>query len=169
MISFYPDQVKDNPFPPPVIIRSYSLYNQVERTNLVDGENITLSYRDTFIGFEFAALDFTAPHKNQFAYKLEGFDTDWNYLGNRNFVTFTNLRGGDYILRVKAANNDGIWNEEGIAVNLRVTPPFYTRAWFILLSSLGVVGLVYAGYRLRLHRVESQKTRLGTIGAGTHP
>ncbi len=160
MISFYPDQVKDNPFPPPVIIRSYSLYNQVERTNLVDGENITLSYRDTFIGFEFAALDFTAPHKNQFAYKLEGFDTDWNYLGNRNFVTFTNLRGGDYILRVKAANNDGIWNEEGIAVNLRVTPPFYTRAWFILLSSLGVVGLVYAGYRLRLHRVESQKRAL---------
>lgn len=163
MISFYPDQVKDNPFPPPVIIRSFSLYNQVERTNLPDGETISLSYRDTFISFEFAALDFTAPHKNRFAYKLEGFDSDWNDLGNRNFVTFTNLRGGDYVLRVKAANNDGVWNEAGIAVNLQVTPPFYTRGWFILLSGLGVLGLVYAGYRLRLQRVESQKRALEQI------
>lgn len=160
LISFFPSQVQDNPIPPPVIIRSFSLYNQIERKNLPDGDSILLSYRDTFIGFEFAALDFTAPHKNQFAYKLEGFDSDWNYLGNRNFVTFTNLRGGDYTLRVKAANNDGVWNEEGIAIHLRVTPPFYTRGWFILLSGAGVLGLVYSGYRLRLHRVESQKRAL---------
>lgn len=163
LISFYPDQVRDNPFPPPVIIRSFSLYNQVERKNLSDGENILLSYRDAFIGFEFAALDFTAPHKNQFAYKLEGFDSDWNYLGNRNFISFTNLRGGDYTLRVKAANNDGIWNEKGIAVHIRVTPPFYTRAWFIMISAAGVMGVVFAGYRWRLHRVESQKRALEQI------
>lgn len=163
MISFFPEQVKDNPFPPPVIIRSFSLYNQIERKNLPDGETISLSYRDAFISFEFAALDFTAPHKNQFAYKLEGFDSDWNYLGNRNFVTFTNLRGGDYILRVKAANNDNVWNEEGIALYLHVIPPFYTRGWFIVLSGVGALGLIFAGYRLRLHRVESQKRALEQI------
>ncbi len=160
LVSFYPDRVTDNPVPPPVVVRSFSLYNKPQQRNLRGGERIEISYRDTLISFEFAALDYTAPQKNQFAYKLEGFDKDWNYTGNRNFVTYTNLRGGDYTLRVKAANNDGVWNDTGIAIVLHVSPPFYTRWWFISLGVAGVLAVVFTGYRLRLRRIENQKRDL---------
>ena len=82
-----------------------------------------LGYRDAVVSFEFAALDYAAPERNSFAYKLEGFDRDWIDLGHQGRVTFTNLDAGQYTLKVRAANADGAWNEEGLALPLHVTPP----------------------------------------------
>ncbi len=156
MVSFYPEEILDNPIPPLVVVRKFQRYNQVEAENLVGGEPIELSHRDNFISFEFAALDFNAPEKNQFAYMLEGFDKDWIYTGTRNFASYTNLTGGNYLLRVKAANNDGVWNEAGISVPITVHPPFYTTWWFVVIVTVGLAAAVYGGYQIRLRTIQAQ-------------
>ncbi len=158
--SFNPDQMYSNPVPPRVIIRSFMRFNQIERQDLTGGEHLELSYQDNFISFEFAALDYSAPNKNQYAYMLEGFDKEWIYSGTRNYTSYTNLSGGDYVLWVKAANNDGIWNEQGIAITMHVSPPFYESWWFIGLSIIFIGGVVFAGYRFRVLSIETQNRLL---------
>jgi signal transduction histidine kinase len=105
-------------------------------------------------------LDYTAPDKNQYAYILEGQNQDWVYAGARRHVDYTNLRGGDYVFRVKGSNNDGVWNEEGVAIHITVTPPVWETWWF-----RGVVALVLAvgavgGYRLRVRSIEARSREL---------
>ncbi len=87
------------------------------------------------ITFDFAALNFTNSILNQYAYRLEGFDDHWIYCGNRQSATFTNLDGGTYTFHVKAANNDGVWNEQGAKVLITVNPPFWKTWWFYLLCA----------------------------------
>ena len=84
-------------------------------------DGIEISYKDDLISFEFAALDYTASEKNQYRYKLEGFDKEWIELGNRRRVTYTDLNDGQYLLRVQAANSDGVWNEAGYSIPVRVS------------------------------------------------
>ena len=79
--------------------------------------------------FEFAALDFTDPRKNQYAYMLEGFDHDWIHCGTRAFGGYTNIDPGTYVLRIKGSNNDGIWNDEGAAVRIVIAPPWWRTPW----------------------------------------
>ena len=125
-------------------------------------EPIQLSYKQDFISFEFAAFDFQAPQKNQYAYKLEGFDKDWIQAGNRRFATYTNVPGGQYVFRVKASNSDGVWNEKGVAIPIFITPPVWQTWWFIgsLIVVLGV--LVASGFRWRLNIVREQNVYLET-------
>ncbi|PAU95561.1 histidine kinase [Aliifodinibius salipaludis] len=173
---FSPSDLTGNPNPPPVVITDFQLYNESvpikdsieedgERRKLLDKsitytDTLTLSYADNVISFEFAALNFTIPEKNQYAYKLEGFDEKWNYIGNRNFVTYTELPPGAYTFRVKASNNDGVWNEEGTSLALVITPPFWQTTWFYLISALFIVGLVFTGYRLRVRSIKEYSRRL---------
>jgi streptogramin lyase/putative methionine-R-sulfoxide reductase with GAF domain len=160
--AFYPEQVKDNAHIPPIAITAFSRLNEVVRTGLSPDEHIQLSYRDNFISFEFAALDFTAPQKNEYAYMLEGQDQDWVYAGARRHADYTNLRGGDYVFRVKGSSNDGVWNEEGIAIHITVTPPFWERGWFRGITLLVLVGSVAGGYWLRVRSVEARSRHLET-------
>ncbi len=158
--AFYPARVTGNPHAPPLVITTFSKFNQVVRRDLSPGEHIQLSYKDNFISFEFAALDYTAPEKNQYAYKMEGFDRDWVDAGRRRYASYTNLPGGDYTFRVKGSNNDGVWNAEGIAVHLTVTPPFWETWWFRGTVLLVLVGGVIGGYRLRVRSVEARSREL---------
>ena len=81
-----------------------------------------------------AALSYVHPEKNQYAYKLEGFDKDWIYTdATKRFANYTNLDAGEYTFRVKASNNDGVWNEEGTSIKLIITPPYWQTWWFKLL------------------------------------
>jgi signal transduction histidine kinase/ligand-binding sensor domain-containing protein len=157
---FYPTQVTGNPLAPPVVITAFGKFNEVKREDLTLGEHIELTYQDDFIFFEFAALDYTAPDKNRYMYMLEGQDETWIDAGPRRHADYTNLRGGDYVFRVKASNNDGVWNEEGAFVTLTVTPPIWETWWFrggaILLLAVGVVG----GYWLRVRSVEARSRKL---------
>ena len=125
-------------------------------------EDITLSYKDHAFSFEFAAMDFSAPNKNAFAFKMDGFDTDWNYLGNIRRTTYTNLNAGDYVFRVKGSNNDGVWNEEGAALKVRIIPPGW-KSWgayvFYILSFFGsIAGSVHYYIRSK----EKQQRRILT-------
>jgi signal transduction histidine kinase len=115
--------------------------------------------------FKFAALDFTCPEKNQYAYKMEGFHDDWIQCGNERTALFMNLDPGKYVFKIKASNNDGVWNEEGISVRVIIIPPFWQRLWFQLVLGLlvlsGIIGLVrYLStrkLRQQLEAVEQQR------------
>jgi signal transduction histidine kinase/ligand-binding sensor domain-containing protein len=158
--AFDPNQVQDNPYIPTVVITSFSKFNQVIQTDLANGESYELSYRDNFISFEFASLDFAAPDKNQYAYMLEGLEDDWNYAGTRRYASYTNLSGGEYIFRVKGSNSDGVWNEIGTAVRIKIIPPFWLTSWFMLLMAGLSVGSVAVVYRLRVRSYRIQNERL---------
>lgn len=129
--AFYPDRIRLNEFVPPVHIINFKLFNQKVQFEkpILEIEEIELSHDDSVLGIEFAALDYTAPKKNQYRYKLEGFDRDWvEHQGSRE-VTYTNLDAGSYVFRVQGSNNDGVWNEEGASLSLLVHPAPWLTWW----------------------------------------
>jgi signal transduction histidine kinase/serine phosphatase RsbU (regulator of sigma subunit)/streptogramin lyase len=149
--AFRPDQIRDNPHRPPVVLTSFQIFDQEVDLNqpISQLQNLELSYLDSVFSFEFAALDYTAPAENQYAYKLESFDKDWIEAGTRRFATYTNLDGGDYVFRIRGSNSDGVWNETGTAINIKITPPPWKTWWAYLLyvgAGAGVV-LGYVRYR----------------------
>lgn len=157
---FDPSLVQDNPLAPPVVITAFKKFNQPQPVDPTGATPVTLSYLDNFISFEFAALDFTAPEKNQYAYKLEGFDKDWVQAGTRRYANYTNLRGGSYVFHVTGSNPDGVWNETGASIKIEVIPPVWERWWFISAAALILAGSVMGGYWLRIKRIEGQNRAL---------
>jgi GAF domain-containing protein/ligand-binding sensor domain-containing protein len=166
--AFYPDQVWDDPYAPPVYVTGLLLANEpaavgsdaVLRRSVEVAESATLSYRDEVVSFEFAALYYAMPERVQYAYKLEGFDDDWIAAGDRRFVTYTSLPPRDYVFRVKAANADGVWNEAGASLPITVVPPVWATWWFRGLAAVLIVGAVAAGLRLRVRSVEARAQAL---------
>ena len=121
-----------------------------------------LHFRDV-VSFEFAALDFAAPRANQFAFKLEGFDKDWEHAGTRRTVTYTNLPDGHYTLRVRAANADGVWNDAGFTLPLDVDPPPWMSRWAWLTYTVGILAIIalcWEGHRRSLVREARYSRRL---------
>ncbi|NTS42651.1 response regulator [Flavisolibacter sp. BT320] len=104
-------------------------------------KEINLDYKQNF-ALKFVGLSYTAPEQNQYAYKLEGFDKTWNYVGNTTTAFYTNLDPGVYVFRVKASNNDGVWNEEGASIRIRVHPPFWRTTYAYLLYLLTAASLL---------------------------
>lgn len=156
---FRPDQLTTNPNPPPIVVSTFSKLNVVAERDLVDGDHIELTFAENTFSVELAALDFTYPAKNRYEIKLEGFDRDWIAKGNTRTAAYTNLDGGRYTLRVRASNNDGVWNEEGIAVNIRVSPPFFKTTWFYLLIGgliLFLIAGAFVAQRLRLQKAQNE-------------
>lgn len=162
LTKFYPAEIIRNRYVPPIVLTKFNIFNRPGIINRpIDKlSNLDLSFRDQVLSFEFAALDFTDPAKNQYAYKLIGFDDDWNYTGNRPFATYTNLDPGNYTLQIKGSNNAGVWNEEGLALNIAVTPPFWETWWFRTLALVALVGMGLAIFKLRVRSIEGQRRRL---------
>jgi signal transduction histidine kinase/ligand-binding sensor domain-containing protein/CheY-like chemotaxis protein len=165
---FHPDSIRDNPFIPPVWITDFQIFNKPVvigensplRQHITQSKEITLSHEQSVFTFAFAALNYTQPEKNEYAYKLEGFDKDWNYVGARRTATYTNLDARDYIFRVKASNNDGIWNEQGVSIIIHILPPWWKTLWFRIAVGLGIVGLGISFYWLRIRAIENQNRKL---------
>ncbi|MEJ2736707.1 MAG: GAF domain-containing protein [Anaerolineae bacterium] len=168
MNAFYPDRVWNDPYAPPVYVTGLLLANRpapvgpdaVLQLSIEVAESARLSYRDRVVSFEFAALYYAMPGHVQYAYMLEGFDDDWIDAGDRRFVTYTNLPPRDYVFRVKAANADGVWNDQGAALSITVAPPVWSTWWFRVLAAVLVVGAVGVGYRLRVRSVEARARAL---------
>ena len=116
-----------------------------------------------FFEFEFAALSYSQPEKNQYAYMLEGLEEDWVYIGARRFGRYTNLPGGRYTLKLKGSNNDGVWNEAGVSVVVTIVPPFWETWWFRGVVALMLVGGVIGGYRWRVRSIEARNRELETV------
>ena len=152
---FHPDSIQENTFVPPVVITDFKISNvsrplvdyvidrdRVFLPNRIDA--IELSYKDNVFSFEFAALDYTIPEKNMYAYRMDGFDVDWFYVdASRRSATYTNLPGGHYTFHVKASNDDGLWNEEGVSIDIRIIPPIWKTRWALLLYILVVLGILF--------------------------
>jgi len=167
--TFYPAKITTNPFIPPVYITDFQIFNK----DIIPGrpgspiandisavKQIRLSYDQSSLSFRFAALNYLQPGYNQYAFKLENFDKDWIYAGNTNKATYTNLDPGTYTLLVKAANNDGVWNNAGTSVTIIIAPPFWATWWFRSLALLAVITVLYIAYRYRMGVISMQKARL---------
>jgi ligand-binding sensor domain-containing protein/signal transduction histidine kinase len=161
-IAFHPDQVRDNPYIPPVVITTITQGGKEIPVEKVSGDldEITLEWPDNAFELEYAALSYSNPDENQYAYYLEGLEEAWNEVGTRRYGRYTSLPGGTYILRVKGSNDDGIWNEAGAVVRITVVPPFWATWWFRGIVLLVLVAGAYGGYRLRVRSVEARNRDL---------
>ncbi|MBX7173628.1 MAG: hypothetical protein K1X72_21850 [Pyrinomonadaceae bacterium] len=164
--AFYPADVKDNPNPPRVVLTDFQVLNQPVsfkekdsplKQAITDTKEITLNYDQRFFSFEFAALDFTEPSKNQYAYQLEGFDKDLVEVGTRRTAFYTNVTPGTYLFRVIASNNDGVWNREGATIQITILPPFWQTWWFRTLLVLLVIGLIFLIIYPRISKLRYEK------------
>jgi len=160
IVYFNPQQLKYNKEAPAVYFSDFSVFNKL----VLPGENsplkqplymtkkITLAYDQSVLSFGFVALNYTLSEKNQYAYFLEGFDKKWNYSGSEHKVTYTNLNPGTYTLKVRASNNDGIWNMKGNSLQIIITPPWYNTWWAFCFYGLAFFGMVYAYLKYREHQ-----------------
>jgi hypothetical protein len=137
---FNPEMITDNPQVPNVVITRVKVLDRIVKSEMTDGDTLEVRYADNMLTFEFSALDFTEPKKSLYAFMLEGFNKDWIENGVNRIATFTNLNPGTYILRVRASNNEGVWNRKGMAVVIHVMPPLYMTAWFKW--STGIIGIL---------------------------
>ncbi len=149
-----PDRLVRNERKPPVAITGFQLMNKPVGGGVP--RELKLPYDRNVFSFEFAALDYVAPAKNQYATMLEGFDKAWNQVGTTRTASYTGLPPGHYVFRVKASNNDGVWNEQGISLPITVRPPFWATWWFRLLALLA---LLWAA-RTWLRRMEQRREQL---------
>ena len=169
--AFFPNEITVNSVVPNIVITDILLFNEsIEVGQPVNGRvlldrsvtftpQLDLSYRDNVISFEFAALHFSSPGKNLYAYRMEGFSDDWiSVPADRRFATFTGLRPGQYVFSVRGANSDSFWNEKVTSVGLTITPPFWATWWFRLagLAMLAVLVAVVTQSRLRGVRMRTQ-------------
>ena len=136
--AFDPDEIRGNTYVPPIRLTRFSKFNQEQRLEqpVYKTEIVNLAHNDSVIGFEFSALDYTAPKKNRYRYMLEGFDRDWVEANDSRQVTYTNLDSGDYVFRVVGSNNDNVWNEEGATLKIVVSPPLWATWWAYLVYAL---------------------------------
>lgn len=160
---FNPRDVIDNTFIPPIALIDFQIFNKPVPIGTQDSplpkhisqvDQITLSYKESVFSFSFSALNFSAPDMNQYAYMMEGFEDDWNYVGADRKATYTNLNAGDYIFRVKGSNNHGYWNEEGTSVKITITPPFQETLWFRSIVLITLAGAIIGFFRKEKKRRE---------------
>ena len=159
---FRPDEIEDNPHVPPVVLTGFHRRNRPETVRdsgtvltaaISEADTVRLSHADDVVAFDFAALDYSAPAKNRYAYRLVGFSDVWVEAGARRSATYTNLPPGAYTFQVKGSNNDGVWNGEGASLALVVSPPWWGTRWAYGLYGLAVLAALYGVRRYEMNRL----------------
>ena len=173
--SFFPDQIIEKTYDPPIVLTDFSIFNKTVavaknandksplKQDISDAKSLTIKESDAIINFEFAVLDYSPPESRNYAYKLEGFDKDWNIIGDRNNATYTNLSSGNYVFKVKCKNRSGIWSAEKIGLQLVITPSFYHTWWFSLLAVILFFGLLIGFYKYRTFALKRLKIKLEAL------
>lgn len=170
--AFFPSEIKDNPHEPAVVITKLLLFNEqvpigesdggrvILEKSITETDKIVLAHEQNYISLEFAALDFTIPEKNQYAYMLEGYDKDWiyTYSGMR-FTSYKRLPPGEYKFRVRASNNDGVWNDAGASLTIIIIPPFWETWWFQTIGLLAVITVIAVIYSVSTKRIRERNIR----------
>jgi len=165
---FHPEDLVGNPIVPPIAITGFQIHNKAlslwsRRTRDSAGgdiREITLGPDDSSFAFDFAALHYAAPERNQCAYRMEGLDSYWNEAGGRHSISYTTLPPGRYTLRIKGSNCDGLWNEQGLKLKIQILPPWYKTWWFQLtLVSAAGAGL-FLGTRWYLRTLRRRNAYL---------
>ncbi len=173
--AFFPDKIKDNSYIPPIVVTNFHIFNKpvpigddteghsILTRSISETRIINLSHKENFLYFEYSALHYVFPEKNQYAYMMEGLDKDWNYVKNRRFASYPALLPGDYIFKVKGSNNDGVWNETGVSLRIRVVPSFWKSRSFYRLSVFAIIFLAVSLYRLRVRQLKKHKDELENL------
>ena len=170
--SFFPDKIIANSYNPPIVLTDFQIFNQSVpiaqngndssplKQDISETKSIRLSYKQTIISFEFESLDFSSPATKVYAYMLEGFDEDWNIVGNKNSATYTNLNHGDYIFKVKSQNSSGEWSSEIRTLKVTIVPPFWLTWWFKILVVFFILSAPFGLVYWRIKRLRDQRKRL---------
>ena len=164
--SFFPKNLIDNDYIPPVVLTDFLLFNQSVaigadsplQIQISFADEIVLTHEQSVFTFKFAALNYRFSAKNQYAYMLEGFDQAWtNVDSSQRSATYTHLDPGTYTFRVKASNNDGVWNDIGTAIRLIITPPWWRTWWFYSLCIAGIVGIFGVIYQAKANQLKAEQ------------
>ncbi len=170
--SFFPDSLADNDFVPNVYLTDFKVFNKsvtygsadsILNRHISEAHDIVLTRHQSVFSFEFVTINYTNPGNNQYAYFMEGFETEWNYVGSKMDATYTNLDPGEYVFKVKASNNDKVWNEEGTSIKIFIKPAFW-QTWYF---KFGLFILVVAGalalYYYRVNQINKQRSVLKSL------
>jgi len=153
--NFNPENITKNTRPPKVFITGLKVFDKDYNVNVPNP--IELSYHQNYFSLAYVALNYTQSKLNRYAYKLEGLDTKWNYVGTRRYVSYANLQEGTYTFEVKASNNEGVWSTAPAKLTIIITPPFYHRWWFYLAVFVVAVIIIYSLY---VYNINQLKLRL---------
>lgn len=164
---FLPNEIGKNKYPPKMVFTAFNLFNNkvpisedgILTKSISATRHIDIDYDEKVISFEFAALHYSNPKKNQHAYKLEGFDKDWVNIGNARIATYTNLNAGKYTFKVKGSNSDDVWSDP-IELTVTIHPPFWATWWFRIIFVCGILGFIFYNYQNRIKRIRRQKKLL---------
>ena len=169
--AFYPEEIKPNPNSSKVIISDLKLFNKsvsvgdeindqkILKAPIFLTHTLELEYKNNIVTIEFSALHFAQPDLINYAYYLEGFEESWNYVGKVRTTTYTNLEPGNYTFRAKATNNDGIWSDNEVALNIIVKPPWWKSLFIKLISPVVVLFLILFIFRIRVKILKDQKKK----------
>ena len=170
--SFYPDRILNTIYNPPVLLTDFQIFNKSVpiarnekdssplKQDISETKSLTLSYSASVISFGFASLDFANSENKIYAYKLQGFDENWNIVGSKNFATYTNLYPGRYRFKVKSQNRSGDWSREIHTLDLVITPPFWLTWWFKVITSFSVLILLFGIYKYRVRSINIKQLKL---------
>ncbi|NDW10792.1 hybrid sensor histidine kinase/response regulator transcription factor [Dysgonomonas sp. 520] len=165
LIAFNPDNFRGNDYMPPVYITKLTSFNKeidVETSNspltesIIHTKKLVLKHNLSNIGFDFSALSYVSPSANQYAYKMEGLDDDWTYTTHNQSASYAKLPPGKYLFRVKASNNDGIWNEDGAEIEIEVLPPWWQTSIAYIIYLVATLFLIFFAIRWFLKKKEKQ-------------
>jgi len=157
--SFYPDSITKNPHKPNLVFTSFykTIGESNEYVNLGELDEVVLNYNENSFTVEFAALEFTNPQKNNYAYKMEGISNDWIKIGNRKFVPFFALSPGKYNFKIIGSNNDGLWNTDAIGIKIIIHPPWWRSLMAYIVYLILIVLSVFAFVKIRERRLQHDK------------
>ncbi|MGQ7944322.1 hybrid sensor histidine kinase/response regulator transcription factor [Flavobacterium sp. WC2509] len=153
---FNPNNIVENAYTPPVYITSVFVNNKPFLEKDTAENRIELDYDQNDFSFNFVALSYSQSNKNQYAYKLEGFDKDWHYIGNKKSATYTNIDAGNYVFKIKASNNDGLWNEKGDAIDVKIYPAPWRSWWAYLIYLILITASIYNFRKYSLLRIHEK-------------
>ncbi len=165
LVSFYPDSIPEEISTSPIFITGFKV---LENSRDVPTDKIELPYIENFLSFEFVAINYDAPEKDLYIYKLEGLDKDWIYSGTRRFASYTNLNPGEYTFQVKSSNNNGLWNEQMASIQFIILPPWWQTWWaytlYALLALAAILSLRhYEMKRFKLRQRAEHLAELDTL------
>lgn len=159
---FHPSDITDSAYVPQITLTSLTQGDQsiAIDSSVETAQNLTFEWPQNSFEFEFAALSYSQPNKNRYAYFLEGFDTNWHFIGTKRDGRYTNIPGGNYTLLLKAANSDGVWSEEPTRINITIIPPYWQTTPFRILVAVIALAVVAGGFRLRTKTIQDRNRQL---------
>ncbi|TDO99825.1 EAL domain-containing protein [Marinomonas balearica] len=170
--AFFPEQIEDNPFVPPVAITDLKIFNKPVEISVESvltqaiqyTDSLTLSHQDAIFSMEFSALSYANSENNQYRYRLEGLEQHWNTVSSKQrLAIYTNLDAGEYLFHVQASNSDGVWNSQGVNLPIVILPPWWKTGWFNSLVIAVCLIVIISIYRIRIKSLKQRTAEIEHI------